>query len=283
MTRAELEKLLRRRGAPRADEIAALALPCLRLDTEPAIGELRTQIGGLPSLAPDQIWPCSTEGAPMTFIGQLDLSDLDPTPIAGELPRRGLIGWFFDTEASLTQGPPEFAMTFAVDPSEVHRVAPPPGARVLAASAVSLRPAWSLPSGGIECPFIASLALTSDERKVYRELREEWELDGEPSGHRLLGYAAAFDDPYVGTALDFDPELHARWFAGPPQQRMTLTDELATAARQLRSIVTFSANDEMDWADGAPLSYLLKREAWARGAFHHQSPSREAAAWCQGT
>lgn len=205
----ELRARLRAMQAPRLDDVAALALPCLALHSRHPTGGSRTRLGGLPELPIGQPWPRSAAGTPMTFVGQLDLAELSSTPLAGELPGRGILGWFYDTQA--TSERPEFATTFAVDPDATHRAEAPDGTELVAAREVTMRPAWSLPPSNCDA-FLHRFDDQAD-RNAYGEFRDEWDLDDEPHGHRLFGYASALDDPYVGTALDVDPSLHERWFA----------------------------------------------------------------------
>lgn len=276
----ELRARLRAMQAPRLDDVAALALPCLALHSRHPTGGSRTRLGGLPELPIGQPWPRSAAGTPMTFVGQLDLAELSSTPLAGELPGRGILGWFYGTQA--TSERPEFATTFAVDPDATHRAEAPDGTELVAAREVTMRPAWSLPPSNCDA-FLHRFDDQAD-RNAYGEFRDEWDLDDEPHGHRLFGYASALDDPYVGTALDVDPSLHERWFAlsvaERAQKRGGVRDELMAAACKFRLCATFWAPD-MDWADGGSLSFLLARDAWQAGRFRQDARSREAAAWCQ--
>ncbi len=271
MTRDDLLQLLRRKGAPRPEQVAALALPCLEMQTHPWNGSAPTHLGGLPDLAPGQLWPRNARGESMTFIGQVALAELASTVVAGELPPAGLLGWFFDTTG---QGPPEYAMTFTR--GEVARVKAPNDVGVLDPRGLVFRPRWSLPSSQVPCPFTHEF--DAGDSEAYRDFRGAWELD-EVGGHQLLGYADGLDDPYLGTALDRDSALRERWFAEPREE---MSAEFSQAARAFRLCAQFWEAD-MDWGDGAPLSFLLHQDAWAAGRFNQQAPSREAGIWWQRT
>ena len=54
----------------------------------------RSHFGGAPDLPPDMPWP-SVEGEPLTFVVQLDLAALAEFEAASELPREGLLSFFY--------------------------------------------------------------------------------------------------------------------------------------------------------------------------------------------
>src|SRR5262249_25289183 len=147
-TRDDVLRILRRERVARAEDLAALAVPCLILaDTTPAKRGRITHLGGVPDLPPTTPWPRSPGGEPLTFLGQIDLAELAATPVAGEFPAAGILGWFYDIAGS-----PQFAMTFTTGPDRTQRD-PPRGATVFRVCEVDLVPAWSLPDGGPDCPF----------------------------------------------------------------------------------------------------------------------------------
>lgn len=90
-------------------------------------------------------------------------------------------------------------------------------------------------------------------------------------------------DPYVGAALDLDEALRESWFARPPQELLRPTDELGDAARALRLCVQFREDETagLDLGDGAPLSFLLRGDAWRAGRFEQRGPMSEAAIWLE--
>lgn len=165
----------------------------------------------------------------------------------------------------------------------LERLAPPDSVIVLSACSIAMEPAWSLPQGGYGCPFFAALDLGSDERDAWNDFLSMWATDHMPEGHQLLGYASAFNDPHVGAALDLDKVLRETWFARPPEGRARLTDELADAARAMRLCIEFVEDEaaDLDFGDGAHLSYLLRRDAWRRGRFAQRAPTPEATIWLE--
>jgi hypothetical protein len=80
-----------------ADDLAALALPSLRLEYVDAPAEVgASKLGGLPDLPSDVRWPhakwAGYEQEAMTFFGQIALADLDAAVWPG--PREGLLSFF---------------------------------------------------------------------------------------------------------------------------------------------------------------------------------------------
>jgi uncharacterized protein YwqG len=54
-----------------------------------------TKIGGQPDVLSDTRWP-EWRGAPLFFLAQIRLVDIAKYDLDGELPRAGMISYFFD-------------------------------------------------------------------------------------------------------------------------------------------------------------------------------------------
>ncbi|GAA3838077.1 hypothetical protein GCM10022380_65270 [Amycolatopsis tucumanensis] len=76
-----------------ADELVAASLPSVRL--LPARGPHRTRLGGDPELPPATPWPRAGH-TPLSFVAQLDLSEMAPYDAEGILPADGLLSFFYD-------------------------------------------------------------------------------------------------------------------------------------------------------------------------------------------
>jgi hypothetical protein len=82
LTRAEVERLIDRHDlTEHRDKVLAAIRPGYWLVPGDAP---RTRIGGLPDLAPGELWPHGDDGIPYTFVAQIDCSTLPP--IASEFP-----------------------------------------------------------------------------------------------------------------------------------------------------------------------------------------------------
>ncbi|NIP57761.1 MAG: DUF1963 domain-containing protein, partial [Gemmatimonadetes bacterium] len=125
--------------APRTEEIAALARPCVHLLTDPvtvsALSPATSRIGGVPDLPPGVEWP-RWKGEPQSFIAQLDLADVAGLPGTRLLPGAGSLVFFYTARQD----------TWGFDPSDrgswsvIHA---PPGADL-----TRTEPPGPVPDGG---------------------------------------------------------------------------------------------------------------------------------------
>lgn len=85
----------------RLAEVRALLRPSLRLHLdalergdEDQLEVGSTRLGGAPDLPPTLAWP-EVDGVPLVFVAQLDLAELASFDAAAELPREGLLSFFY--------------------------------------------------------------------------------------------------------------------------------------------------------------------------------------------
>jgi len=273
--------LFQREGVPRADLLARLVRPCVILHPSRLSG--RTRLGGVPELAEGRPWPRTSTGAAMLFVGQLELSNLRGTPVASALPEHGLLGFFCSCDA----GRPEFAITWSEE-GRAKRTEPADGSTVLPEHGATLRPWWSIPPAGGECPFTARVLRTDEERNAWRDLEAEWREDERDlRGHRLLGYATC-SDAYLSAALDTNDELRERFFARPVNERAQdpyVDEGVLARARAFRLLLELADSEELGvtWGDGAPTALLVHESVWTNQDFDLTTQSLEAAAFCLRT
>lgn len=96
-----LRRELRRRGLERDEErLAKMAKPCLLLHHRDgvALAGPTSRLGGAPDLPPDVVWP-DWRGVPQAFVAQVRLEEL-PAGALPELPPRGVLSFFYDSEQS---------------------------------------------------------------------------------------------------------------------------------------------------------------------------------------
>lgn len=258
----------REAGVPHAEALAALVKPSLILaptaQAEASRLAGRTRLGGAPDLAAGRAWPRAEDGTPLLFVAQIDLSALEGTRVAGELPSDGIVGFFYAPHVrGGPQGslPPEFAITWT-DAASAVRAAAVDGASMLPEFGVTLAPWWSIPRAGKESPHLHTLALSDEDHARWSEFVGEWDAaERNVEGHRLFGYAGD-TEAYLSAALDTDDALRARFFARPVRDRALAPYEdpaLAARAKAFRHLLTAHDSEALGvtWGDGAPTSFLV--------------------------
>jgi uncharacterized protein YwqG len=96
-----------------ADTLCEAALPGIRLVAAKRIVAAATgvsRLGGSADLPADVPWPTDDDGAPLSFIAQLDLRQMAAHDVQGLLPRGGMLSFFYaaiglSPEAELTFTP----------------------------------------------------------------------------------------------------------------------------------------------------------------------------------
>jgi hypothetical protein len=90
---------------PYADEIRAIALPCVHLRAEPVrlpLPATASKFGGTPCMPDGATWPTGASGKPMTFVGQLNFGEIATSLSAAgqtpppEMPESGVLSLFLD-------------------------------------------------------------------------------------------------------------------------------------------------------------------------------------------
>jgi uncharacterized protein YwqG len=87
--------------APKADEILATARPAIAFKSakaaEKSLAVGASKLGGRPDMPEKQKWP-KYQDSPLSFLGQFNLAELRPSPVARDLPDAGVISIFADTQ-----------------------------------------------------------------------------------------------------------------------------------------------------------------------------------------
>ena len=267
-----------------ADDLAALALPSLRIeyaDVEPGVGASR--LGGLPDLPADVDWPRTNweRSERMAFFAQIDLADLDPAIWPG--PRAGLLSFFCWQSDEY----------FAVDGGDAARlVLTPPGAELrprgapddlsadllLEPVAITFRPETTLPEIAVH----AAAALEplgfgwegprSDQEDQYEALLERMasEQGFAPTNpndrwapqHRLLGWAQHVQGDVMGEIA----------LAGLGERGFELTrEELDREGMRWRLLLQIEADNRLgpnaSFGDGGSLFFGVPAEDLEAGRF----------------
>src|SRR5262245_28506701 len=101
MTLAEaIERVRKSKLKKNADAIASTIRPAIRFeyldDGQETPGCCK--LGGKPDLAKGAEWPSATDGRPLAFLAQFDLSRCRVDSKSWDLPADGLLSFFYDAE-----------------------------------------------------------------------------------------------------------------------------------------------------------------------------------------
>lgn len=268
----------------KTDDVFALGRPSLRLrlaaldeEEEPP----RTRVGGDPDLPPGFEWPLC-EGAPMTFVAQLDLAELAAYEAASELPAAGVLSFFYAPLAP--EGGPlnPVRVVHFEDPAGLVRRPAPPASEPLRAFAVELEEELVYPGLESQVHYEALLPPARVEEFYRRYAAGEHgelipasplaalifnldEADQERPIHRVLGCAASVQgDPYldveVGTRGGY-----AGWVEGSEAALQARRD--AVRWRLLLQIDAVQDDELLLNQDGGFFYFWIPADALARRDF----------------
>jgi uncharacterized protein YwqG len=200
-----LRREMRRRGLERIEEqLAKMAKPCLllrRRDGAPPAAPT-SRFGGAPDLPPDVEWP-QWRGVPQAFVAQVRLEEL-PAGVIPELPPRGVLSFFYDSEQSAWGIDSKDLGCFRVIYTEhaetcVSREFPGDLDERTRYRHVPLRmePALSLPDRW--SADVAALALDDARKEAIGELAYELHYRGE--GHQIGGEPSPIQDGNMAASV----------------------------------------------------------------------------------
>lgn len=197
-----------------------------------------SKLGGDPDLPEDRPWPLGRRRRPLSFLGQIRLSDLAGLPAASALPGKGRLWFFADTAGSEGGGRIECAVIHSVaKPSSLKRRKPPmdaklgvPATDTFVELGLGLQASLSLP----ETP---PPGLDEDAEEAYWNL-----IHPDAVVHKLLGHPNTIQGPIPGTGK------------GKPRNALLLQLD---SDRRL----------DMSWGDGGRLYILIPEADLAKGDF----------------
>jgi uncharacterized protein YwqG len=109
MDKSEIIKKLTETGLNRVlPDLDKLIQSSIRLTSQPGDDSIAglSRLGGLPDLPPGTSWP-GWKGCSMAFIAQIRLEDLAPFEPASQLPKTGLLSFFYDANQETYGADPE--------------------------------------------------------------------------------------------------------------------------------------------------------------------------------
>jgi uncharacterized protein YwqG len=192
------------RGAIEPVIEAAIAVTSRPLAKGARVAVGSSRVGGSPDLPAGSPWP-AVDGIPLTFAGQVRLSDLAPFEPAAVLPPRGLLSFFFDgmlTGYERGESPDRAMVIYTDDAAmtDLVRLKVPPDVPERFDQYGDATPVfserWDLPEAeeidGDEdamFPAIVPILRDADDKDRYGDLRRE--IRGPYIGSKLLGHPDA--------------------------------------------------------------------------------------------
>ena len=272
MDLAEFRAALLRAGlGGHADALVDAARPSIRLDADAGPDHDRvgaSRLGGEPDLPPGAEWPRKA-GAPLSFVAQLDLSELAPYDVEGVLPTDGLLSFFYDATTQQAWGfDPEDRGSWElrhVAPDEELRRTPAPDDldRAGRLRPVGWRPRGELAFATFDSLAVDRLGLTRDETIAYSDLLE---TDDETI-HRVLGHP----DPVQSGEMQLECQLAANgvWCGSPEGYEDPRVPGLTPGAADWQLLLQVDSQEETDmmWGDLGRLYVWIRDEDLAARRF----------------
>ena len=234
-----------------------------------ADGPTRTYFGGDPTVADAFEWP-RKDGRPLTFIGQLELGELDLGDAASWLPTSGRLLFFYDMDewpwgldssdvggwrvVYDTGADATLELPHPPDHEDDHRIG-----RVRHLRSV---PYTSIPS--LERVEPEQLGITDDEEEAYFELTQE-RFDGNPL-HQIGG----FPEPVQDDEMEDDCQLAAGGvFDGDDDTRSADVARLRSEENDWRLLLQYDTDDSIGvmWGDTGMLYFWIRERDARNGNF----------------
>jgi uncharacterized protein YwqG len=270
-----LELLAKNPGLKRvAPAIAKEAMPCIRLFAKPARdGAIKTgasKLGGFPDLPDDFEWPCR-DGAPLSFVAQINVTALPKFEGLEELPPNTLLSFFYDAQNLPFGFDSNDKSSWCVLASPISSTAPLKRRRrpksLADEGAFTPCVLFTTLEESLPDPFsriIEMLKLTEGEQDAYFHIFED-HIDPRPH-HKLLGHAEQWQND-----MQLDCQLVSNglsvgapdWHAGPRRDAL----EAGASDWILLLQVDTDENAGMQWGDLGSLYYWIKRSSLESRSF----------------
>ncbi len=276
--RPSLERLVEKHGlGVMAGEIRVAAKPSIALvptrKTDPSSLQF-SRLGGLPQLPASLVWP-THQGRALTFIAQIQLSELDGLESIPECPRHGRLYFFCDVESVPPSGweaeeASRWRVLFTADEAEPLSEAPAPPEL---APYELLHPLSILTHRAITIPAPRSIELSrlpemdSDVWEQYMALMNDLSV-GSPR-HQLFGHPDAIQGcmqrtaQFISSGLTLPDGVHS-WYEHPRAA------ELMPGAHDWILLLQVDSDENLSdhyWGDAGALYYWIKRDDLINGRF----------------
>lgn len=284
ISREELRSALHEAGLGRiADAMAALAEPCVLIRTHalPYLEDIATgqsRIGGLPDLPPEITWPV-WHGRPLSFLAQLELSDLNAFACFRLLPSTGYLWFFYDAEQRTWGFDPKDGGSWAVVYSPCNRsdlrsrVAPESDFHCYQWTTLTFHDFFSMP--GPENLSVAPLEVTLEELELLEEIDADLhEMIASGSNpyephHQLLGHPKEIQGEMQRECQLASNGIYCGGAAPVDESRLRV---LESGAQDWRLLFQLDTDDDsgkpgMMWGDCGRLYFWIRNQDLANRAF----------------
>jgi uncharacterized protein YwqG len=251
-------------------QLERLARNSIRLVATPTEGILlgASKLGGLPDL-PDEIeWP-TFNNLPLGFIGQINLSEASPFDLEEELPKSGMLYFFYDGQAQSWGYDPKDrgssrvlfydGTTSALKPRKTPDGLPAESdflSQAVQLEAVPILPGW-------ESIWIDRLALTEMERDAYISVLDE--LKPQAPLHWLLGHPDQVQGDMQLECQLVTNGIYCGDTTGYQDPRRAVLEKAATEWRLLLQVD--SDDHSMTWGDVGHIFFWIRRQDLAKRDF----------------
>ncbi len=243
---------------PFRDAILGQAEMSVRLRlSEDRLDSARSKFGGLPDLPGDLTWPCSASGAPLSFLAQLDLSELLATCAGGIFGGEGLLSFFYDADQQPWGFDPKDregwkVFYFPITEKLVKSNSPVTLADycVFAPCKLSFEDELTFAGGDS----VSELKMSFDEESRYYDLCSEWYGDG--VFHRLLGHPQLIQSDW---RLECQLASNGIYVGDPSGYKSESARELEGGANKWKLLLQLDSDEMtgMQWGDVGRLYFCI--------------------------
>ncbi len=264
----DVQAALNKAGLSRiVEELTPLMRELIRVETDPgSAGQLavgRSKLGGKPDLPKDFVWPL-LKGKPLSFVAQINLTEVHPFDVNGLLPAAGLLSFFYDADQETYGSDPADRdgrkVVFVADVSTVgtlHRHAFPaelPEKARFHERAASFSTEITLP---LEPKLVApKFEWTDAEYKLYSDFMTQFpsKEDRTSIHNRMLGHSDTLqDDMHLQVQLAFH---------GLTTDKGAEAEKLKSGALDWELLLQIDTDEKagMNWANNGLLYFWIRQQ-----------------------
>ena len=254
-----------------AEQILQFAKNSIRATTTPTADDTiqigQSKIGGTPDVPLDFVWPYTNNDQPLSFLCQLNLTEIKPYDSTNLLPDEGLLSFFYDVAEQPWGYDPNdrdgfHVFHFTQVPDRLQRMQHPAVLDEPIESAVlHFRNESTLPSW--ESPYAENVAdiLTEEQQDTYNDFLCDWsdEETTEQTTHRIDGHPDMIQgDMYLQCQL----VTNGLYCGDATGYNHPLRKELEPHAKDWQLLLQLDSEDDLGymWGDSGRLYFWIRKE-----------------------